>query len=296
MMAAFMLLTALSATGLVAGWRLATGQAWLPARPVSVARGRARTVQITPTVIALAVGLGVLLVTRWPVAGALAAVVVVMWPQMSGGAARERASVTRIEAIAAWTESLRDTNQAASGLEYAIPSTLASAPPSLQTPLRHLNFRLSARVPLPEALALFAEDVDDAGADLVVAALALNARQRAGSLSRVLTTLAANTRTELELRRRVMKERDGVRRQAQQVAFLGLALAAGQAVLVPAWVAPYGTPVGQVVLAALAAAYVGLLFRLRKLAEPEAQPRFLVGPDEVIEAASYKPRTVVASS
>ena len=49
-------------------------------------------------------------------------------------------------------------------------------------------------------------------------ALSLTAQQRAGSLKRVLTTLAANTRAELEMRRKVELERRALRRQAQRIA------------------------------------------------------------------------------
>lgn len=234
----------------------------------------------------------VMVLTRWPAAALASGALVVTWRQLSGGGARERASVAKVEAIAMWTESLRDTAQGAAGLEAAIPATQQAAPVSLQRPLRALIYRLSARVPLPEALALFADEVDDPGADVVVAALSLNARQRGGSLSRVLSTLAANTRVELEMRRRVLHERNAVRRTAQQVGGLLVLFVVGQAILVPGWVAPYGTWLGQVVLGALAAAYVGLLVWLRRLAEPEPQPRFLTTADQVTEVASYKPRPV----
>jgi len=243
---------------------------------------------------AVLVGVVVMVVTRWPAAAVASGALVVTWRQLSGGGAAERASVAKVEAIAMWTESLRDTAQGASGLESAIPATMHAAPLSLQRPLRALVYRLSARVPLPEALALFADEVDDPGADVVVAALSLNARQRGGSLSRVLSTLAANTRVELEMRRRVLHERNAVRRTAQQVGGLLVLFVVGQAMLVPNWVAPYGTWLGQLVLGALSAAYVGLLVWLRRLAEPEPQPRFLTSADKVTEVASYKPRPVTS--
>ena len=278
--------------GLVGCYRLARGMDVLPPRP-----NRRRTLQaplVSPrlALIAVAVGVVVLLVTRWPVAAALAAALIVLAPKVVGGGVKEKAAVAKLEALALWTESLRDSAQAASGLEYAIPATVDSAPPLLVRPLRNMTHRLAARVPLPAALAMFADEVDDAGADMVVAALSLNARQRAGSLSRVLSTLAANTRDELEMRRKVMHERNSVRRQSQQIAALALGLAAAQAVLVPEWVAPYATPIGQLVLALFALVFVALVLKLGKLAEPEPQPRFLTNADDVVEVASYKPRSV----
>ncbi|WP_157559488.1 type II secretion system F family protein [Nocardioides sp. Soil777] len=292
MMALFLLLVAAALLGCLGLVRLSRGRSLLPRRRITPAARSLPTADLRLGGIALLAGAVVALLTRWPVAGAVATAVVFLWPKISGSGSTERAGVAKIEAIAAWTESLRDTATAASGLEYAIPATLDGAPPLLERPLRDLVHRLGARVPLPEALVLFADDVDDPGADLVVAALSLNARQRAGSLSRVLTALATSTRSELEQRRTVLHERNSLRRQSQQVAGILLAFAAVTVVVAPGWVAPYGTAVGQVILAAIAAAYLALLVRLRHLAAPEPQPRFLGEPGVVTEMASYKPRVV----
>ena len=272
--------------------RLAHGKDLLP-RPT-----RRRTTGAPPTgatktaMIALLVGASVVVLTRWPVAGVLAGATVFLWPKIARAGAIERTSVAKVEAIASWTESLRDAAATESALESAIPATVAGAPKLLELPLRDLVNRLAVRVPLPEALTRFADEVDDPGADMVVAALSLNARQRAGSLKRVLTTLAANTRSELEVRRKVLNERNSVRRQSQQVAMAILVLAAGQAVLAPSWVAPYGTPLGQAVLAVLASVYLALTLRLQRLSAPEPQPRFLGGADVVTEVSSWRPQGV----
>ena len=49
------------------------------------------------------------------------------------------------------------------------------------------------------------------------------------------------------------------------------------------YVAPYGTPVGQVVLVFLLAAYAGGLLWMRKMADGKALPRFL-GPQARADA------------
>jgi hypothetical protein len=276
--------------GCAAAVRLAHGKDILP-RPTRRRTTLAPSSGATKTaMVALLVGASVLVLTRWPVAGALAGATVFLWPKIAKAGAIERTSVAKIEAIASWTESLRDAAATESALESAIPATLAGAPKFLEQPLRDLINRLAVRVPLPEALTRFADAVDDPGADMVVAALSLNARQRSGSLKRVLTTLAANTRTELEARRKVLHERNSVRRQSQQVALAILVLAAGQAVLAPSWVAPYGTPLGQAVLAVLAGAYLALTLRLQRLSTPEPQPRFLGEADVVTEVSSWRPQ------
>src|SRR5680860_218403 len=238
----------------------------------------------TDCTIALIVGVVVAILTRWPVAGLMAVAVVILWPKLARSGAIEKHSVAKIEAIANWTESLRDAAASESGLEQALPATLDGAPVLLRRPLRNLVNALDLRTPLPVALAHFADEVDDRGADKVVIALSLTAQQRAGSLKRVLTTLASNTRAELEMRRRVLTERNGVRRQSNQVALGLLALAGLQAVFLRGWVEPYSSVYGQMVLAVLAAVYVGLLVRLQRLAEPEPHPRFLSGADALAQA------------
>src|SRR5262249_41588716 len=129
-----------------------------------------RAVGPARVVTAVVAGLVVLVATGWLVAGAGAALLVLSWRGMSG-AAGERAAMARLEALATWTESLRDTIAGAVGLEQAIPASLRAAAPSLREPLTAMVERLHTRVPMPEALRRFADDLADPGADLIIAAL-----------------------------------------------------------------------------------------------------------------------------
>src|SRR5918995_623603 len=80
-----------------------------------------------------------------------------------GGARHGRAEVLRLEALASWTESLRDTIAGAVGLEQAIPASYNAAAPILKPPLALLIDRLHTREPLPDALIRFGDDLDDPG-------------------------------------------------------------------------------------------------------------------------------------
>ena len=277
---------AAAAVGVLAIVRLATGRTVTPrfSAPRFLDRVAARKVGL-----AGGVGATTLLLTRWPLAAVGAVTIVVLWPRIFGGGAAGRRQLEKIEALASWTESLRDTATAAAGLEQAIPATVTAAHPLLRGSVRELAARLDGRVPLPEALARFADDVDDPAADMVVASLSLNARQRAGGLDRILTALAASSRAELEMRRKVEHERRALRRQAQRIAVAVLGFVALQAVFARDWVQPYSSALGQVVLTVLAAIFVGAFVRMRSLSDAEPEPRFLVSPDEVTEIASYKP-------
>ena len=285
-MLGFLAATAAAALGLLAVLRLARGHSALPKLSLAGALARTKTRQVG---VAAVVGAAALLVTRWPLAGLAAGAIVFLWPRLFGGGAAGRRQLEKIEALAAWTESLRDTATAAAGLEQAIPATVGAAHALLRAPVRELAARLDGRVPLPEALARFADDVDDPAADMVVAALSLNARQRAGGLERILTSLAASSRTELEMRRKVEHERRALRRQAQRIALAVVGFVALQALFARGWVEPYSTPLGQLVLAILTAIFLGAFVRMRSLSNSEAESRFLTSPDDVTEIASYKP-------
>ena len=67
-------------------------------------------------------------------------------------------------------------------LEQAIPSTVYAASPVIRSDLALLADRMRVRVPLPQALRQFADDLDDPTADLIIAALMMNSRLRGPGL------------------------------------------------------------------------------------------------------------------
>lgn len=226
--------------------------------------------------IAIGVGLVVLLLTRWAVAGIAAGVLVFFWDKLFGGAAEERLQMKRVEALAAWTESLRDTIAGAVGLEQAIPASARAAAPVLRPHLDALVDRLRARTPLPEGLQVLADEIDDASADIIVAALILNAKLRGPGLRQVLGALAKSAREEVDMRQRVMAQRASTRRSVQIVVAVSVAFVLGLAIFNREFVSPYGTPVGQLVLACVCGLFALGFWWLRKLSTVETPDRFLV--------------------
>ena len=163
--------------------------------------------------------------------------------------------MARLEALATWTESLRDTIAGRSGLEQAIPASLRAAAPSLREPLARLVDRLHTRMPMPDALRRFADDLDDPGADLIIAALIINARLRGPGLRDLLGALSASVREELDMRRKVNAERRSTRRSAQIVVGVSVGLALGLALFNQGYVHGYDSPLGQLVLVVVVALY-----------------------------------------
>lgn len=225
----------------------------------------------------IGVGLLVLVVTRWLVLAVALGLLAAMADRFFGGTGEERRAIERLEALATWTEALRDTIAGAVGLEQAIPATAVNAAPAIKPGLNLLVDRLRIREPLPSALMRFADDLNDPSADLIVAALVLNARLRGPGLREVLTALADSAREELDVRRKVAAERRSTRRSVQVVVAITLLVAAALVLFNPTYVAPYTSFIGQFVLFIVIALYALGLVWLRKLAKIEVPERFLIG-------------------
>ena len=227
--------------------------------------------------VPLGVGAGivVLLLTKWLVAAVAVGALVMFWSRLFGGGRENRDGVARIEGLAAWTESLRDTVAGAVGLEQAIPATAYAASPAISADLQTMADRLRVRVPLPEALQRFADDMDDAGADLIIAALILNARLRGPGLREVLTSLAESARAELEMRQRINAGRRSTQRSVQIVVAVTLLFVVGLSIFNPGYVEPYNSPAGQVVLLFILGLFAAGFMWMRALSKFEMPERFL---------------------
>jgi Flp pilus assembly protein TadB len=224
--------------------------------------------------VALIAGILVLVATGWVVAGIGTALLVLGWRGI-GGAAGERRGMARLEALAMWTESLRDTVAGAVSLEQAIPSSLRAASPAIQGPLARLVDRLHTRMPMPEALGRFADDLDDPSADMIIAALVINARLRGPGLRDLLSALALSVREELHMRTKVNAERRATRRSIQIVVAVSVGLALLLAIFSRGYVHPYGTPFGQLILVVVALLYAVAFLWLRRLARFDEPERLL---------------------
>jgi Flp pilus assembly protein TadB len=234
--------------------------------------------------IAIVIGILVLIATRWVVAGIGVGLLAYSWRSLSG-AGSERAAIARLEGLATWTESLRDTIAGAVGLEQAIPSSTRIAAPAIKEPLIKLVDRLHTRMPMPDALRLFASDLDDASADLIIAALVINSRLRGPGLRDLLGALSRSVREELDMRRKVSAERRSTRRSVQIVILVSVGMAIGLAFIDRSFLAPYSSPFGQLVLGLIACLYGLGIGWLRRLARFES-PQRMLGDSAAVGAAA----------
>ena len=229
--------------------------------------------------LALGAALGALalLVSGWLVIAVGVGVLGFFGTALFGGATQGRREVTNLEALASWTESLRDTIAGAVGLEQAIPASYHAAAPVLKPPLALLIDRLRTREPLPEALLRFGDDLNDPGADLILAALVLNARLRGPGLRDVLTALSQAAREEMDMRGRIEASRAATRRSVQFITGLTLLVVFGLRFLNPDYVEPYDSFAGQVTLGVVCAVFAAGFLWLRSLSRYDTPERFLAG-------------------
>jgi Flp pilus assembly protein TadB len=242
--------------------------------------------------VALIAGVLVLVATGWVVAGVGVALLAYSWRSL-GGAASERKAMARLESLATWTESLRDTIAGAVGLEQAIPSSIRVADVSLREPLTKLVDRLHTRVPMHVALRRFADDLDDPSADMIIAALIINSRLRGPGLRALLGALAASVREELDMRRKVNAGRRSTRRSVQIVVAVSVGMAIALAVLDHTFLSPYDSVYGQFMLVIIGAIYAAGILWLRRLATFET-PQRLLGSAGAAAVPAAEPEAVAA--
>lgn len=222
-----------------------------------------------------AAGFGVAVATRWPVAALLTTAGVWTLPKVLGPDREHAVSVARIEAIATWTELLRDTLSSAAGLEQSIAATAKVAPEPIRPQVQALAGAVRGGVRLRDALRAFAHDLADPTADLVVRALAQAAGYQGGQLTECLTSLAATAREQAQIRLRVATKRAATRTAARVIAGTSLVMVAVLVVFNQGFVAPYSTVTGQSVLLLVGAVFgVGFWWLARSSRMP-APPRIL---------------------
>lgn len=264
--------------GIVTGLRPAVER---PPRPTkaSPSAGLVRAWRSVPpvrrwlTVASLAVGVVAGLLTGWLVLIVLLPAGVFGLPLLLATLS-EADRIARLDAIAEWTRNLSGVLVAGQGLEQALMASLRSTPEAVRPDVARLVARLRGRWDTETALRAFADDLNDATGDLVTAALILGARKRGPGLAAVLTGLATSTAEDVRARRQIEADRAKPRATARWVTLLS-AGALGVLALSGEFLAPYATPLGQLVLLVLLACYAGCLIWLKRMATTPAPARFL---------------------
>jgi Flp pilus assembly protein TadB len=187
-----------------------------------------------------------------------------------------------VDAIAVWTEQLRDMLAGSSGLEQTIASTAVHAPAVLREPLERLVASMTYSA-LPQALHRFAREVDHPTADFVVAALSTAATRQVRELGALLSHLASCARDEARMHTRIWVGRSRTRSAVKIIAAVVVMFVGGLALLSPDYLAPYRTAEGQVVLSVVVLVFFGALLLMQRLSVVVLPDRF-VGRRSVVGA------------
>jgi Flp pilus assembly protein TadB len=216
------------------------------------------------------------LLTRWPVAVIGAGVFGFFASDLLGGRAQRSAETDQTQAIASWTEMLRDTMGAASGLEQAIITTAPIAPTPIRPQVQGLVARLR-REPLAPALHELAQTLANPVADLVVSALTLAANGEAQDLGELLGSLARAARDGASMRLRIDASRARTRTSVRIITGVTAAMAGVLVLLNRTYLAPFDSATGQCVLLLVLGCFGGALWWLARMGRYVAPERFLDG-------------------
>ncbi|WP_460854738.1 type II secretion system F family protein [Nocardiopsis coralliicola] len=259
-------------------WVLATALRAAPAPPGGIVlRLRDRVAADRSHLLRLAgaagAATGVFAVTGWPVGAALAAAGAWWLPGLLGPDRDHQARLARIEAVAAWTEQVRDLIAASSGLQGAIAASAPIAPEAIRTEAKELaaGMRTEPRA----ALQRWAEAVDVPTADQVAAALDNALDRHAADLAALLSRLAQAARAQSAMLVRVAAGRARVRTSMRIITATTLALAAGLMLFNPGYLEPLNSLAGQVVLAVIGGLWALALVWMARLARTDLGPRVL---------------------
>lgn len=179
-----------------------------------------------------------------------------------------------VDAVATWTEQVRDTIAGARGLEEAIIATSEQAP----IPIRGAVSRLSANIVygrLDDGLRRFADDLTHPTADFVVAALATAHHHQARELNALLSGVAECARDESRMRSRIWVGRARTRTSLRIITGVVVLFVTGLFVFNRAYLAPFATAEGQTVLTVVLLLFAVSLGMMHRLARIEAPDRFV---------------------
>lgn len=220
-------------------------------------------------------GGALLLLSRWPTAALAGALLGWFSSELFATRSSRDKALARTEAIASWTEMLRDTISAAHGLEAAIITTAPVAPEPISPEIEHLARSLK-HTSLPNALRQLAIELAHPISDLVVASLTVAASGAVKDLADLLGMLADSARDEAAMQLRVEASRARMRTAVRVISGVTVATAIGLVGLNRSYVGVYSTTVGQIVLAGIAGVWAVALWWLASMSQFKQPERFLI--------------------
>lgn len=258
---------------LVAGLRRTPEVAAAPRRSRPRMSAQARRLLVT-MVIAAIVGLVLALLTGYVMMILLVPVLAWLAPQLLPHSGSRR-TIERLDAMNEWARSLTGVLGAGAGIEQAIIASRSSVPEPLREEVGMLAARLQAGIPTEAALESFGDELDDPTGDLLTGSLILGSRRRGSGLARILESCAETITDDVAARRQIEADRAKPRSNARLIALIAVIVLGAEFLLNPAYVAPYRTPIGQVVLLALVTLFLVALWWMNAATREPKAPRIL---------------------
>jgi Flp pilus assembly protein TadB len=222
--------------------------------------------------------------TGWPVAAILAGLAAWSLPAVLGPDRAHRRTLARVEAIAAWAEDLTGTLRSAAGLEQTIIETARVAPAEIRAELIALGAAPRAGIRLPDALRTFAKTMADPTADLVTHVLLQASQHQARDIAASLSGVGRAARRQASARVRIATGRARIRTATRIILAVVLGSAVGLVVFARDFLSPYGSPVGQLILAVFGVMFAACLLWMVRIGRVPDLPRILTNDDEPLAA------------
>lgn len=234
-----------------------------------------RSMPLVRLLICAGTGVGLLLITSWPVLLPIGSAAAWFLPELLRSDGGSAAKIAKVESIATFAEMMRDTLNAAAGLGQAISAAARCATGPIAPEARRLAAAIEDRAPIDQALRSFGDELADPAGDLVVLALTYAARNSASDLAGLLSDLADAARAEAAMRVRIGVARARTRTAVRMITGVTLGLGAVLYAFDESFLAPYSTALGQLGLLAISILFAIGFGWLARLSCPTEQPRLL---------------------
>ena len=225
-------------------------------------------------IVATVVGVVIFFITRWLLVAVVLSLVVIAVPALKSKQRLRRDERGFADAIATWTEQLRDTLAGAHGLEQAIVATSDHAPVAISVAVR----RLSAQIQygkLGDGLRRFADEVDHPIADFVSAALITATKYQARDIAQLLGHLAQCAREEGRMRTRIWVGRARTRSSVRIISFVVIGFIALLVIFNRDYLSVYSSLEGQVMLSCIFIVFGVALIMLDQFSRIVTPQRFI---------------------
>ena len=220
---------------------------------------------------ALLAGIAVYTATGWPVAAVITALVVGASPKLFGGKQHSERVRQRSDAVAIFTEQIRDNMYTASGVTQAILDAASDPPEAIADELGTFIHRVRRNDNTVEALQQLGRDLDNPFSDMVIVVLSTAVIHSTDQTAPTISRLAETIREDQKWKLRIEVARAQIRTASKMITATFVVVAIYLYLVSPELLAAYDSFIGQVWLLVVAAMFAGgatLIGQLSKVATP----------------------------